>query len=148
MSIFKFVGKALGKVAKAGLSVATAGVSDKVISVAKTIGLSLKKAKKQAPQSQTAIIEKIGQVSPKVRVTEVQDVMARTPIGIRRRTTTKRKATRAKAPRATSSPKPRSTRAAPKGGLDLKRIAAMWRDAGKPGKWIDFIKANPIRKAA
>lgn len=37
-------------------------------------------------------------------------------------------------------------RTPPKGGLDLKRIAALWRSQGKPGTWIEFIKANPIRK--
>lgn len=149
MSIFSFVKKAIGKVAKTGLSVATGGVSDKVISVAKTIGLSLKKAKKQSPQSQTALIEKIGQVSPRVRVTEIQDRMS-APLGIRRpraTTTMKRQRKARSVPRSTST-SPRKPRSAPKGGLDLKRIAAMWREAGKPGRWIDFIKANPIRKAA
>jgi len=38
-------------------------------------------------------------------------------------------------------------RTPPKGGLDLKRIAAMWRAQGKPGTWIGFIKANSdVRK--
>lgn len=44
--------------------------------------------------------------------------------------------------------KARSARKAPSGGLDLARIAQMWRAAGKPGAWRDFIKANThIRKA-
>lgn len=33
-------------------------------------------------------------------------------------------------------------RAAPTGGLDLKKISAKWKAAGKPGKWLDFVKAN------
>ena len=37
-------------------------------------------------------------------------------------------------------------RTPPAGGLDLKAIAAEWRRQGKPGTWIGFIKANPIRK--
>lgn len=32
--------------------------------------------------------------------------------------------------------------AAPKGGLDLTYIAALWKEQGKPGTWKDFIKAN------
>lgn len=43
---------------------------------------------------------------------------------------------------------PGKGRTAPAGGLDLKAIAAEWRRQGKPGRWIDFIKANPIRKAS
>jgi len=37
-------------------------------------------------------------------------------------------------------------RTPPKGGLDLKAIAALWRSQGKPGSWQGFIKANPLRK--
>lgn len=39
-------------------------------------------------------------------------------------------------------------RTPPKGGLDLKRMAAQWRAAGKPGTWIGWIKSNPIHKAS
>lgn len=38
-------------------------------------------------------------------------------------------------------------RTVPSGGLDLKAISALWQSQGKPGSWIEFIKANPIRKA-
>lgn len=42
---------------------------------------------------------------------------------------------------------PRAKRSVPAGGLDLKKISAMWKAAGKPGTWIDFIKANSdVRK--
>lgn len=38
-------------------------------------------------------------------------------------------------------------RTPPRGGLDLKAIAAEWRRQGKPGTWLGFIKANSnIRK--
>lgn len=40
------------------------------------------------------------------------------------------------------------TRRAPKGGLDLKAMAAAWRAAGKPGTWRDWIKTNQVRKAS
>lgn len=38
-------------------------------------------------------------------------------------------------------------RTPPAGGLDLARMAAQWRAAGKPGTWRDWIKTQPIRKA-
>lgn len=39
-------------------------------------------------------------------------------------------------------------RTVPSGGLDLKRIASMWRAEGKPGDWRAYIKAHSdIRKA-
>jgi len=33
-------------------------------------------------------------------------------------------------------------RAAPKGGLDLKAASASWKAAGKPGKWLDWVKSH------
>lgn len=33
-------------------------------------------------------------------------------------------------------------RTAPKGGLDLKKLSRSWRAAGKPGRWIDWVKAK------
>ena len=49
---------------------------------------------------------------------------------------------RAKAPK--SPPKPRSgaKRAPPKGGKDLKALSASWKAAGKPGKWLDWVKSH------
>lgn len=42
--------------------------------------------------------------------------------------------------RAASSPAKR--RSAPKGGLDLRALSASWKAAGKPGRWIDWVKAH------
>lgn len=36
-------------------------------------------------------------------------------------------------------------RTPPKGGLDLKRMSAAWKAAGKPGTWINWIRENPIK---
>lgn len=33
-------------------------------------------------------------------------------------------------------------RRAPTGGLDLKALSASWRAAGKPGRWIDWVKSH------
>lgn len=30
----------------------------------------------------------------------------------------------------------------PKGGKDLKALSASWKAAGKPGKWIDWVKTH------
>jgi hypothetical protein len=44
---------------------------------------------------------------------------------------------------ATSAPAATGTkRKAPTGGLDLKALSASWRAAGKPGKWLDWIKSH------
>lgn len=43
---------------------------------------------------------------------------------------------------------PGKGRTPPKGGLDLKRMAAQWRAAGKPGTWLGWIKSQPIYKAS
>ena len=42
--------------------------------------------------------------------------------------------------RAASSP--RKARSAPKGGLDLRALSVSWKAAGKPGRWIDWVKAH------
>lgn len=39
-------------------------------------------------------------------------------------------------------------RTPPRGGLDLKAMAAQWRAAGKPGTWLGWIKSQPIHKAS
>jgi hypothetical protein len=33
-------------------------------------------------------------------------------------------------------------RSAPKGGKDFKALSAAWKAAGKPGKWIDWVKSH------
>lgn len=76
MGLFGTLLKGIGKVAKAGLSVATRGVSDKVIAVAKSLGkkptaTALKP--KQYTEQETAAVLKVGQMLPRVRVTEVRD---------------------------------------------------------------------------
>lgn len=44
--------------------------------------------------------------------------------------------------RAASSPTTATKRRAPSGGLDLKALSASWRAAGKPGRWIDWVKSH------
>jgi len=47
-----------------------------------------------------------------------------------------------RAPAARVSSRGGAKRRAPTGGLDLKAISVAWNKAGKPGRWIDFVKAQ------
>lgn len=158
MGLFGSLKKIAGGVLKAGLSVATRGVSDKVLSALK--GLGKKRATVAAKpleltEQNYALVNKLGQATPKVKVTEV---LAQARSGGAMRGTYKAKASYKRkrrmsepaAPRTTTARTKRyqpGTRRPPPGGLDLKAMAAQWRGAGKPGRWIDWIKANPIRRA-
>jgi len=177
MGLFGGILKVVGKVAKAGLSVATRGVSDKVLAVLKSKGAAKQvAASPDLTAQQMALVEKLKPLSPKTKNTEqvLRDVSQRVlyggggggsstrkrmPKGYRKRSyedsrseyeyeaPAPRKRAPAKAKKV-KAVKVKSTRAAPKGGLDLKQISAMWQAAGKPGTWIGFIKANShVRKA-
>lgn len=37
---------------------------------------------------------------------------------------------------------PSGRRKPPKGGKDLKALSASWKAAGKPGRWIDWVKSH------
>ena len=54
---------------------------------------------------------------------------------------------RSKMPQKRKTAKGTSRRVPPRGGLDLRAMAAEWREAGKPGRWIDWVKTHPVRKA-
>jgi len=155
MSIFSAIGKVLKKAVKPALSIATGGISDKVLSIGKTLGIGTKKAKVVRPQVLQATVDKIGQSIPQTSKTKTYTDISDAPIVIR----SKKKATKkrspaklklvktAKATKVTKAAKVK--RAAPRGGIDLKKLSTMWAAQGKPGKWIDFVKANSnVRKAS
>jgi len=178
MSLFGGLFKAVGKVAKAGLSVATHGVSDKVLSVLKRRG-----SDKQVIHSpdlttqQEALVNKLKPLHPKtvrteqvlasVRGTVAQVGKKRMP-GRKKGWTAVQRAggsmydedadykynqeLKKRRPRGTvkkrRTPAGASKRTVPRGGLDLAKIGVLWRSQGKPGTWLDFVKANKnIRKA-
>lgn len=184
MSFFGSIGKFLGGVAKAGLSVVTHGVSDQILGALKSRGEAKKAA--DAPMlnaQQQALANKIAPLAPRVISTEriVRDAtvhMAKAqkpskpskrammdptigtasapeyyqPRRRKRRSFQQRLAeeNRAEQRGARSPRKARSgsRRAPPSGGLDLARIASMWRAEGKPGTWLSYIKSHSdIRKA-
>src|SRR4029450_10062933 len=64
MGLFSFLKKAVGKVVGAGLSIATHGVSDKVIKSFKST------AGTKSPQQTAALLEKVAPPIPKVSRTE------------------------------------------------------------------------------
>lgn len=203
MGLFSFV----GKIAKAGLSAVTHGLSDKVLSFTKAaLGGKPKAAavvKNAAPPTvkDKAMLNKAiegygaprviqrpaegwsfgkakasgnGKARPRRRATSTkltrwgnmasvtdEDLLNNIAYGAdgkplrsesllvaeaRRRGLTVRGTKRAKKQRR-SPAKPRTGRKAPSGGLDLKKIAQMWRAEGKPGVWKDYIKAHSnVRK--
>lgn len=153
MGLFGSLKKIAGKVLKSGLSVATRGVSDKALSIFKSLGRKTTAMPKQLTQQQEAQLNKI---APRANVSTVYE-NARAGGGqygaYKSKTTYKRKRARAMSQRAPARKPPKAkraksaTRKAPSGGLDLKRMALAWRAAGKPMSWRDWIKTNQLRKA-
>jgi hypothetical protein len=155
MGLFGFIGKAVGKIARAGLSVATHGLSDKVINGARAVLGAKPKAANMVPYAGTstaqerALMNKIGTLTPRVRVTERSEgwsFKSKPAYKTKRRTRTPRIAPQ-RAIRPAAASKPRGTRKPPSGGLDLSAMAAAWKAAGKPMAWQAWIKTNPLRKA-
>lgn len=159
MSFFSFLGKTVGKIAKAGLGVATGGISTQIID---TVGGLLQK-KKQAVNQQN-LYEAAGltdKYAPPARRTESAmpgagyiPAYGGGPVNVSRpaRRTRKRAAAaprRAAAPRMRAKKKRRAGggRTPPPGGLDLKAMSRDWRAAGSPGTWQQWIASNPIHRA-
>lgn len=172
MGLFSFVGKALGKVAKAGLSVATKGVSDKVFSALKQVGQA-KQAKKAAAanlitnQRYAAAVKMNPNVSAgrtlgaALQVRGAKDARSRSAPKKRRphiglyqdeayelpdlvvSARRTRKRKGAKVKRAKGVKRSGARRGPPKGGLDMKAMSRAWRAAGSPGSWQGWIKNNP-----
>lgn len=145
--IGKFLKKAVVSVGRTALASATGGASEPAIRAARALAVNMKaqKIRKIEPLSVRAVLAKS---APPKAATRIDPTPLTMPGGAPLRGKTrsapkKRRMKKAKATRTSSGTK----RKAPGGGLDLKAIAAMWRAQGKPGKWIDFIKKNPIRKA-
>jgi hypothetical protein len=152
VSLFGGIFKAVGKVARAGLSVVTHGASEKILATVKKLGAAKQIANTpDLTAQQQALVNKLGPpLSPTTKRTEVYlgDLQARVNEGGKKMPGRAKKKPKpyVGAP-VLKAPKVKKPRAAPKGGLDLKAISALWQSQGKPGRWVDFIKANPIRKA-
>lgn len=158
--MFGSLKKLAGKVLKTGLSVATRGVSDKVLGAMKGLGKkrsTVQLKPMEMTEQEYALATKLGQATPKVRVSEVYaDARAggAMPGTYKRKGSYKRKRRAmsydeapAVAPRKRKKAgAPRAKRGAPPGGLDLRAMAQAWRSAGKPTTWQGWIKTNPIRR--
>lgn len=161
MGLFGSIFKAVGKVAKAGLSIATKGVSDRVFAVLKGRG-GAKKAEVTPATAQTqAIIEKWRGIAPNVKTTTVLAAVRKRQPAKMARSMRSRARYMADEPDqgepwgsnpGEEGPRPRRKRKPPKalrprrkpptGGLDLRALSASWKAAGRPGTWQGWIAAN------
>jgi hypothetical protein len=137
MSFFKKIGKVLGKVAKAGAqSVLKATPLGQA--ALKTLEVAAKMRNKGVSHAKMRAMATVPEIAP-VKVKAMSDVYG--PIdGIASATGAAPR--RARKPKAAPKPKSTTKRAPPKGGKDLKALSRSWRAAGKPGRWIDWVKTH------
>jgi len=139
----------------------TRGKSEKVIGQLKGIGAAVKVYKgavKQSTKAEAAQVAKTMTLGAP-NVVPQSSVSAKTMPGgaklqgvssgaaPRRRKARKAAVAVAPAPRKRAAARARkapsgSKRLPPKGGKDLKALSASWKAAGKPGKWIDWVKSH------
>lgn len=137
-------GKFLKKAAKLGAKIAkpllastpVGAVALRAQQTLKSLGGNVKAARlgKIQPLSVRASVEKMAALGPRKRLKSF-------PVASSGRA----KGSRMPQKRRTATGTGR--RVPPRGGLDLKAMAAQWRAAGKPGTWLGWIKANPLKKA-
>lgn len=148
MGLKRFLKKAVklgGKIAKPLLATTPVGqVALRAQTAFKSLGGNLKAARlgKIQPLSVRSTVEKIAAAGPAKRL--------RVPFPTRKAASRPRpiSANGSKMPQNGKTANGKGKRVPPKGGLDLKRMAAEWRAAGKPGTWLGWIKSNPIKKAS
>lgn len=141
----------LGNVAKVGAAVASGGLGAGALALgAKAIESKLKNAAiggiRQVVKSKAdkALHDRLATLLPKVQAPNTAARADTMPGGAALRTAKTRRAThsRRKAASKLVTAAVKKTRRAPTGGLDLKALSASWRAAGKPGKWLDWVKAH------
>ena len=146
----------LGNVAKVGAAVATGGVGAGALALG---GAALKSKLKNAAvggikqvlrsKAQKALVNRIKVSAPAIVPISAGTSKPRaatmpggaplkgiTVSAPRRRKVAAAKVKKAPAKRSGSGRKP------PKGGKDLKALSKSWNAAGKPGKWIDWVKTH------
>lgn len=161
MGFFGFIGKALGKVAKAGLSTITHGASDQVIKVLKGRGVEKQVLAKgpsaPATNNEVATVRKLlpaVRLSPDAALNSIGSAIQNRVAGVQGYSKRPGKGSGFKAKtkllRASSAPKrakAKGTGRARAPGMvaqqnRMKALAAEWRAAGKPGRWIDYVKSR------
>lgn len=154
----------LGNVAKVGAAVATGGVGG---ALALGAGSVLKSKLKNAAiggikqvirsKAQKALVNRIKVKAPSIVPISAATATPRAttmPGGAPLRGVTASGAPRRRKAAAALTVKPKKTRVPkakkasgsgrkpPKGGKDLKALSASWKAAGKPGKWLDWVKTH------
>lgn len=142
----------LGNVAKAGGIAATGGIGGLAgaVALSKLKSAAIGGAKQLIKaKAQRAVLSRLKRTAPVPVLAQpkVVDIRATTmPGGSPIRGVKVPKARRAKAPKAKAPRKAAKAsgtkRTAPKGGKDFKALSAAWKAAGKPGKWIDWVKSH------
>lgn len=95
-------------------------------------------------KAQKAHVQRIATLSPP----KVVDIRATTmpggaPLrGVRVKATRRKAAAKAAAPRKAARKGSGGGRKPPKGGKDLKALSVSWKAAGKPGRWLDWVKTH------
>lgn len=139
------IGKAAGIAATGGIGgLAGAAALSKLKSAA--IGGAKQAIRAKAQRAVIARMKRTAPV-PILAQPKVVDIRATTmPGGAPLRGVKAPKARRAKAPKAKAPRKAAKAagtkRSAPKGGKDFKALSAAWKAAGKPGRWIDWVKSH------
>jgi len=161
MGLFSFVGKAIGAVARQGLSLVTQGASEKVLNLLKKVKgrPPVKAALAAAPTAQIQAFAAKNQVTvPRLSQTESHssgegwEFRAKQGKSMGKRKSRPRELlyeaevpvsdppARAKVKVATSSGK--KTAAGPKKQTRSARQYAAWKAAGKPSTFFDWVKVN------
>ena len=152
--LLKAVKKPLLNVAKTGLSLASGGLSDKAITIAKAAGTVIKRGKVAKAQK---VLDRIP--APALRSMTYKSALPTAasyisppaiampggaPIAGARRTTKRRKAALPKMPKKVAAKAAKKANKGPsgKGMKDLKALSVSWNAAGKPGKWLDWVKSH------
>jgi len=155
--LFRKAVKLGGKIAKPILAATPAGqIALRAQQTLKSLGGNIKAARmgKIQPLSVRSSVEKIVATGPKKQIRSIPRVISLeanfpgSTTGRKRYGVVRRSSKRSKMPQKRKTAPGTSKRVPPKGGLDLKAMAAQWRAAGKPGTWLGWIKANPIKKAS
>lgn len=169
MSLFGGIFRAVGKIAKAGLSSITHGASDQVIKVFKGRGqvkqVFAKGPNAPATNNEAATVAKLipshrvaglgagaalNSLAHRITATGL-DAYNNSSSGSKRVGKGSSRKSKASSKSSMPSRKPKRVsggRRIPSGGLDLKEISRMWKAEGKPGTWLNYIKAHTdVRKA-
>jgi hypothetical protein len=143
----------LGNVAKVGAAAATGGLGGAALALG---GAALKSKLKNAAvggikqvvrsKAQKALVSRIKVSAPSIVPISSATAKPRAitmPGGAPLAGSTARPKRRVAAkPKAKAPKRSSGGRKPPKGGKDFKSLSASWKAAGKPGKWIDWVKSH------